>query len=50
MELLAVLWVVGIIVYFSVTSERQRENHLVVMWALLLAPAIIFPVMRLLGL
>jgi hypothetical protein len=50
MELLAVLWVFGLLVYFSVTNERQRENHLLVMWLLLLLPAILVPLKLLLGL
>ena len=50
MELLAVVWIVAVIVYFSVTNERQRENYLVVMWIALLLPVIGYPIMRLLGL
>lgn len=50
MELLAALWIIGIIVYFSTTTERQRENHLLVMWGLLLVPAVFYGVKLLLGL
>lgn len=48
MELLAIAWIISIIVYFSVTTERQRENYLAAMWILLLLPAIGYPIMRLL--
>ena len=48
--LLAISWVVALIIYFALTDERQRENNLVVMWLLLLAPVVGYPIMRLLGL
>ena len=41
MELLAVIYVAGILFYFTRTSERQRENHLLIVWGLLLIPCII---------
>jgi hypothetical protein len=47
---LAVLWVLGIIVYFALTNERQRENNLVIMWGLLLLAVVISPIIVLLGL
>lgn len=50
MGAIAILWVVGIIAYFVFTDERQREQNLVWMWAILFAPAVIYPIMRLLGL
>ena len=49
MEILAALWILGLVVYFSVTDERQRENHLVVMWGLLLLPVIVYPLTQLFG-
>jgi hypothetical protein len=50
MEALAVLWLAGLVAYFSMTTPRQRENHLLVMWGLLLLPAVAYPIIRLLGL
>lgn len=47
MEALAVIWVVGLIIYFTKTTERQRENHLLVMWGILLAPAFYYAFMLL---
>jgi hypothetical protein len=41
MELLAVVWVVGLILYFSLTTERQRQNNLLVVWILMGAAAIL---------
>lgn len=38
MELLIVLWLVGIAAYFYFTTPRQRENYLLVAWIVLLAP------------
>lgn len=49
MELLAVAWLVSLVLYFSLTTPRQRENHLVVMWCLLLLPAVVYPITRLLA-
>lgn len=48
MELLAVLWVTGLILCFSFTSERMRENNLVILWILLALPVFGYPLMRLL--
>lgn len=48
LEILAVAWIVGLLLYFGLTSERTRENLLLVSWLLLLLPAIIYPVIRLL--
>jgi len=50
MWLLALLWISGLVAFFTLTNERQRENILVVAWILLLLPAIVMPVMRLLRL
>ena len=50
MELLAVLWVAGLILYFSLTSERTRENNLVILWILLALPVLGYPLMRLFSL
>ena len=47
MELLAVLWVAGLLCYFSFTSERTRENNLVILWILLALPVFGYPLMRL---
>ena len=41
MELLAVVWGVGLILYFSLTTERQRENNLLVVWILMGTAAIL---------
>ena len=35
MEVFAILWVAGLIAYFSLTTERQRENYLLVAWIVL---------------
>lgn len=43
MELLAVLWVFGLLAYFAFTTERQRENNLLVLWLLLLLPVFLAP-------
>lgn len=47
-EVLAIAWIVGLVIYFSLTTERQRENNLLVMWVLLLLPVVCYPIMRLL--
>jgi len=49
MESLAIVWLVGLVVYFVTTNERQRENNLLIMWGLLLLPAIGYPIIRLMG-
>ncbi|MGE5522375.1 MAG: hypothetical protein ACM3SS_01575 [Rhodospirillaceae bacterium] len=41
MELLAVLYIAGLIFYFVKTTEEQRERHLLVMWGLLLLPVVV---------
>ena len=38
MEFLAIAWIGGLIVYFAFTTERQRENLLLVTWILMLLP------------
>ena len=50
MAALTLIWIVGLGLYFWKTNERQRENHLLVMWALLLVPVIGYPIMRFIGL
>ena len=35
MEALAILWVLGLVLYFAMTTPRQREDTLLVMWILL---------------
>jgi len=50
MELLAVAWVLGLIAYFGFTTERQRENHLLIAWIFLLLPALYFGIKLLLSL
>ena len=50
MEILIVAWLVGLGLYFWKTTPRQRENHIIVVWVLLLLPAIYYPIMRLFGL
>ena len=44
MEILALFWVAGLIAYFSMTTERQRENLLLVTWGLMLVPVVYFVV------
>lgn len=50
MAALTIIWILGFGLYFWKTDERQRENHLLVMWGLLLLPVIGYPIMRLIGL
>lgn len=38
MAILAVAWIFGLILYFFLTTERQRENFLLVTWVLMLLP------------
>lgn len=38
----ALLWIAGLAGYFYFTTERQRENFLLVAWIALLAPAVIW--------
>lgn len=47
--ILSVVWVVGLVVYFTTTTERTRENVLVVIWILLLLTALIHPIRLLLS-
>jgi hypothetical protein len=49
LALLAVIWVVGLVLYFHFTTERDRENYLLIMWGLLLLPCIIAPLAWALG-
>lgn len=35
MAALAILWIGGLIAYFAFTTERQRENNLLVVWLVL---------------
>lgn len=49
MAALTLIWIVGLGLYFWKTSERQRENYLLVMWVLLLLPVVGYPVLRLIG-
>ena len=37
----AIIWIGGLIAYFALTSERQRENNLLIMWPLLGGAAIL---------
>lgn len=46
-ELFAVAWIVGTFAFFRWTSERTRENVLVVAWAILLLP-VLYAFLRLL--
>lgn len=48
MELLALLWIGGLILYFKFTTQRQRENYLLVAWAVLLSPIAFYAVNALL--
>ena len=48
MEVLAILWVVGLIAYFMLTSQRQRENLLLITWGLMLLPVLYYAVRLLL--
>lgn len=41
LALLAILWIVGLIVYFTKTTEAQRQGHLVIVWGLMLVPSVI---------
>ena len=42
LAIVAVLWITGLIAYFGLTTERQRENYLLTAWIAMLAPAIVF--------
>ena len=42
MEFLAIAWIVGLVAYFKLTTERQRENILLVTWGLMLLPVIYY--------
>ena len=42
MALLAVIWIVGLVAYFGLTTERQRENYLVIAWIAMLSPVLYF--------
>lgn len=44
MELLIPAWICGLIVYFAFTTERQRENLLLITWAIMLLPAVYYAV------
>lgn len=41
MEVLVILWIAGLIAYFSLTTERQRENYLLVAWIVLGGSALV---------
>lgn len=41
MEILAILWIAGLIAYFAFTTERQRENFLLVAWIALGGSALV---------
>lgn len=41
LALLAILWIGGFAAYFHFTTERQRENYLLVTWITLLVPAVV---------
>jgi DMSO reductase anchor subunit len=45
-EILAVLWVAGLVLYFRFTSERGREDNLLVLWILLSLPVAGYPITR----
>lgn len=45
MELLALAWAAGLFFFFVKTSERGRENALLIAWLLLALP-ITFPFLR----
>jgi len=47
LALLAVFWLAGIVIYFAFTTERTRENVLLVIWILLLLPTFLYPIIRL---
>lgn len=40
MELLIPAWIIGLVAYFHFTTERQREQVLLVTWGLMLLPVI----------
>jgi len=50
MELITIAYGIGLVAYFLSTTPRQRENHLLVVWGLLLLPVIVYGVRRLAGL
>ena len=41
LAILSILWVGGFFAYFHFTTERQRENYLLVAWLVLLAPVFV---------
>lgn len=43
----ALLWIAGLAGYFYFTTERQRENLLLLAWIILLAPAVVWLVIGL---
>ena len=43
MELLIPVWLIGLAWYFTKTTPQQREDHLLIMWAVLLAPVVFLP-------
>lgn len=47
LALLTVVWIAAIAVYFRFTTERQRENYLLVAWIVLSIPVAIFLLMGL---
>lgn len=42
LALLTIIWVAGIAAYFWFTTDRQRENHLLIAWIACLIPALYF--------
>ena len=49
MVVLTLAWIVVLVLVFNFTNERQRENMLLIFWALLLLPVIGYPLLRLIG-
>ena len=43
-ELLIPLWLTGLVAYFSLTTERQRENLLLITWGLMLLPVVYYAI------
>ena len=47
MALLAILWIGGLVAYFLLTDERQRENTLLIAWIVMALP-VVYGIFRLL--
>lgn len=48
MGILAAIWLIGLALYFWLTTPRQRENFLVLAWIVLLSPILFYIIAALL--